>query len=98
MLCFVDENKKMFPAQVMQNYTLTDNETTMGTYDRIEHPLVAHRENSAGPSKVTPNKVPVLSAHKKGYHKFRRNQDRLKSVKLFGKKSYGYIEFSKGDS
>ena len=85
MLCFIDENK-MFPAQIMQNYTLTDNETTIGTYDRIEHPLVAHREDSAGPSEVTPNKGPVLSAHKKAYQQFRRNQDRIKLVKLCGKK------------
>ena len=79
MLCFLDEHKKMFPAQIMHNYTLTDNETTIGTYDQIEHPLVAHREDSAGPSEVTPNKGPVLSAHKKRLSKI---SEKSRSIKI----------------
>ena len=39
VLCFLHENKKMFPAQLKQNYTLPDDTTTTGTFDRIEYPL-----------------------------------------------------------
>ena len=82
VLCSLDKNKKMFPAQVMQKNTLPDNATKMGMLrpivDRVEQLLVAHEEDSAWPDKATTNKAPVLSAQKKYYH-------------LFGKKSIDLI-------
>ena len=39
VLYFLDRNKKMFSARVMQEYTSRDDDTTMGIYNRVEHPL-----------------------------------------------------------
>ena len=78
VLCFLDKNKKMFRAQVMQKNTLPDNASKMDIYDRVEQLLVAHEEDSAWPDKATTNKAPVLGAQKKCYH-------------LFGKKSIDLI-------
>ena len=55
----------MFPIQELQHYSIPVDEKTMGTFDWIDHALVAHGEDSSGPSKVTPNKAAILSAQKK---------------------------------
>ena len=33
------KKKKMFPARNMPDYTLSDDESTMGTLERIEYPM-----------------------------------------------------------
>ena len=59
----LDRNKKMFPAKVMQNYG-EPNDATMGTYDRIEHPLVSGMSVSKSAQEATI--APVLQVQAKG--------------------------------
>ena len=62
VLCLLDKNKKMFPNQELQLYSIPVDERTMSTLDWIEHAFVANGESSAGPSKITPNKAASFSA------------------------------------
>ena len=78
-----DRNTTMLLARVMQEYTSPHEDTAMGMYNRVGHPLPESSPFSSGQPNSSTNKV----FRQKGYHVLRKNQDQLKLLQ--------FVEFSK---